>query len=192
MARFISVAAISVLAALPQAFAGNLIIDNSCDFSIYCAGAKNDGTFTEVIRVAAGEALQSLKPANNDNIGAVLKCGMDDTLESVYQMEMAVRDGKTWLDLSALDGSPFVAYHRHAEIPGVSDFYLPRSISSWIFLLLVLAFTRRAEEHVTDIYSFFKTSCTLDCQAGETGCEWPTSVDCISDGDAILTLCGNN
>ncbi|KAI1190858.1 hypothetical protein F5B17DRAFT_427145 [Nemania serpens] len=152
MTRSISIATLSFLAALPQVFAGNLLVDNSCDFSIYCAGAKNDGTFTEVVHVAAGDILQSLKPANNDNVGAVLKCALDQSLETVYQMEMAVRDGKTWLDLSSLDGAPFVAYHRHAEIPG--------------------------------------TTCTLDCAAGETACEWPTSVDCISNGDAILTLCG--
>ncbi|KAI1118411.1 hypothetical protein F5Y14DRAFT_263783 [Nemania sp. NC0429] len=152
MSRLISIAAFAVLAALPQAFAGNLLVDNSCEFSIFCAGAKNDGTFTEVVEVGGGEVLQSLKPANNDNIGAVLKCGLDNTLQNVYQMEMAVRDGKTWLDLSSLDGSPFVAYRRRAEIPG--------------------------------------TTCALDCQAGQTNCEWPTSVDCISDGDAILTLCG--
>lgn len=129
MTRSISIATLSFLAALPQVFAGNLLVDNSCDFSIYCAGAKNDGTFTEVVHVAAGDILQSLKPANNDNVGAVLKCALDQSLETVYQMEMAVRDGKTWLDLSSLDGAPFVAYHRHAEIPGVSALFFSPSLA---------------------------------------------------------------
>ncbi|KAJ8120756.1 hypothetical protein ONZ43_g2621 [Nemania bipapillata] len=114
---FLSIAGLAVL---PQALAGNLIAFNGCPFQIYCASAKNDRSFTETVPVAPGETYWSPKPAYNDNIGSVVKCALSPTLRPVYQLELAVQDGRSWLDLSHVDGSPFLGYHRHAEIAGTS------------------------------------------------------------------------
>ncbi|KAI1263666.1 hypothetical protein F5Y18DRAFT_428946 [Xylariaceae sp. FL1019] len=115
----VSFLALSLVIA-PQALAGDLRVQNHCSFAIWCAGAKNDGTAEASHQIGSGGSYTSSKPANNDNIGAVLKCGTDSRLAHPYQMEMAVQNGVSYLDLSAIDGDPFLSYHRHAEIPGTS------------------------------------------------------------------------
>ncbi|KAI1149990.1 hypothetical protein F4825DRAFT_468575 [Nemania diffusa] len=151
MQGHLSVIAVSLLAAFPQAFAGNLIAFNGCPFQIYCAAAKNDGSFSETVPVEPGKIYWSPKPAFNDNVGSVVKCGLTAALSPVYQLELAVQYGRSWLDLSHEDGNPFLAYHRRAEIAG--------------------------------------SSCVLDCKAGEESCEYPVQVDCMNEGDAVMTLC---
>ncbi|KAI0017539.1 hypothetical protein F4780DRAFT_796145 [Xylariomycetidae sp. FL0641] len=54
--------------------------------------------------------------ANNDDVGAVLKCGTSPALSSPYQMELAISNGVAYLDLSAIDGDPFLARRRHAQL----------------------------------------------------------------------------
>ncbi|KAI0097270.1 hypothetical protein GGR51DRAFT_566714 [Nemania sp. FL0031] len=151
MPNYLSLIGLSLLAAFPQAYAGNLLVYNACPFQIWCASAKNDASFSETIPVAAGGTYLSPKPAMNDNIGAVVKCALNPSLHPVYQLELAVKDGRSWLDLSHEDGSPFLGHHRHAQIDG--------------------------------------SECTIDCQPGESNCDYPTSVDCFSQGDAVMTLC---
>ncbi|KAI0408460.1 hypothetical protein F4802DRAFT_594394 [Xylaria palmicola] len=140
-----------LLGALPGTYAGNLIAQNNCNFPIWCGAAKNDGTFSPSVQVPAGGQYLSPKPAYNDNVGAVAKCGMTPGLLEPYQLELAVKDGRSWLDLSSITAAPFKPFHRHAEIAG--------------------------------------TECVLDCQPWQGECEYPTSVDCQSMGDAIMTLC---
>ncbi|GAP88420.1 hypothetical protein SAMD00023353_2900980 [Rosellinia necatrix] len=105
-----------LFALLPQALAGNLIVHNKCHFNIWCAGAKNDRTATPAYKVRAGHKFTSPSPAHDDNVGAVLKCSLASDLSSPYQLEVAVLEGRSFIDLSALDGHPFLAYHRHAEV----------------------------------------------------------------------------
>ncbi|KAI1437065.1 hypothetical protein GGR50DRAFT_692562 [Xylaria sp. CBS 124048] len=114
--------AVSILSVLPRALAGNIVIHNQCTFAMWCGAAKNDGTFTPSLQVVPGQSYLSPKPAGNrENIGVVVKCGMDAHLLQPWQVEMNVAtDGVTYLDLSSIDGSPFLAYHRHAEIPGTT------------------------------------------------------------------------
>ncbi|KAI1132844.1 hypothetical protein F5Y10DRAFT_260743 [Nemania abortiva] len=120
MLNLLSLAGLSLLAALPQAYAGNLVAHNNCPFSIYCASAKNDATFSPTVEVVSGATYLSPQPAFNDNVGVVVKCALDPSLYPVYQMELAVQYGISWLDISHEDGDPFLQYHRHAEIRGVS------------------------------------------------------------------------
>ncbi|GAW13944.1 hypothetical protein ANO14919_033360 [Xylariales sp. No.14919] len=123
MARILGFAALSLLAALPPALGGSLRVYNSCNFKFWCSSAKNDGTSTATTEVLPGQWYTAEKQADNDNIGAVLKCALNSYNGEPYQVELAVQNGKSWLDLSAVDGHPFLAYHRHAEIPGVSGFF---------------------------------------------------------------------
>ncbi|KAI2636620.1 hypothetical protein GGS21DRAFT_489375 [Xylaria nigripes] len=110
-----------LLSLLPRALAGNMIAHNQCAFDVWCSAAKNDGTFSPSVPVSPGQSYLSPKPANTDNIGVVVKCGMDARLLQPWQVEMNVDlSGTTWLDLSAIDGSPFAAYHRRVEIPGTA------------------------------------------------------------------------
>ncbi|KAI1865018.1 uncharacterized protein JN550_008564 [Neoarthrinium moseri] len=100
---------------------GYLNVQNSCSFAIFCQGAKGDGTDTgAATSVGAGSSWTSPLAANDDNIGATLKCSLSSTLSSPYQLEMAVAAGRSWLDLSRVDGAPFEAFHRSAEWPGTS------------------------------------------------------------------------
>ncbi|KAI1175883.1 hypothetical protein F4777DRAFT_578493 [Nemania sp. FL0916] len=147
-----SISAVLLLAAaVPQALAGQMFAYNGCDFEIWCAGAKNDNTFSETVRVRPGEKYLSPKPALNDNIGTVVKCSLNPSLYPVYQLEVAVSERRSWMDLSSIDGTPFQQYHRHAEIDG--------------------------------------TACIIDCPPGTSECEWPFGVDCLSEGDVIMSLC---
>ncbi|KAI1464935.1 uncharacterized protein F4812DRAFT_441020 [Daldinia caldariorum] len=98
--------------------AGNLLVQNNCKFDIWCSAAKNDGSSRDSVRVPAGNHYTSPLPANNDNIGSVLKCTDTSGSKKVFQEELAVQNGRSWFDLSAIDGDPFINYHRHAEISG--------------------------------------------------------------------------
>ncbi|KAI0434176.1 hypothetical protein F5Y09DRAFT_357521 [Xylaria sp. FL1042] len=118
MPKFLQLAVISCLCLSQQAFAGWLFAKNECSFEVWCAGAKNDGTFTEIRKVLPGQLYRSDLPAQNNNIGTVVKCAMNDAIHQPYQLEVNVENGLTWLDLSSIDGNPFLGYHRHAEVNG--------------------------------------------------------------------------
>lgn len=51
--------------------------------------------------------------SSQNNHGSVIKCSPDesDPDDNQYQMEMNV-NGKTWLDLSIVNGEPFTDYER--------------------------------------------------------------------------------
>ncbi|KAI1353793.1 hypothetical protein F5Y01DRAFT_322593 [Xylaria sp. FL0043] len=118
MPTFLRLAVLSCLCLSQQALAGWLLAKNDCGFNIWCAGAKNDGTFTQISEVLPGQLYRSDLRANNDNIGAVVKCALNNDIQQPYQLEVAVEHGNTWLDLSAIDGDPFLQYHRRAEVKG--------------------------------------------------------------------------
>ncbi|KAI0381470.1 hypothetical protein F5Y04DRAFT_280999 [Hypomontagnella monticulosa] len=117
MSKFLKLAAVA-LATIPTALAGNLVVHNGCGFDIWCSGAKNDGNFSPLVVVGGnGGVFFSPLIAENDNIGSVLKCSTSNGGQ-VFQLELTVQDGRSWMDLSALDGDPFFSFHRHAEISG--------------------------------------------------------------------------
>ncbi|KAF2972893.1 hypothetical protein GQX73_g738 [Xylaria multiplex] len=119
MPRVLKIAALS-LAALPQVLGGYLQAYNSCKFTIWCSGAKNGGFFTSVSEVAPGTWYRSDLEATGD-VGAVLKCALNPNNREPFQIELNVDNkGMSWLDISAIDGDPFLKYHRRAEIPGVT------------------------------------------------------------------------
>ncbi|KAI1385793.1 uncharacterized protein F4822DRAFT_432651 [Hypoxylon trugodes] len=109
-------ASLVLLAALPAAIASSLNVQNNCDFGIQCSAAKNDGSSSPPVEVNGnGGTYSSPLLANDDNVGTVLKCGISGP---VFQMELDLQNGRSWLDLSALDGDPFLPYHRHVELAG--------------------------------------------------------------------------
>ncbi|KAI0009969.1 hypothetical protein F4779DRAFT_639801 [Xylariaceae sp. FL0662B] len=111
--------AVALLAVLPTALGSNLFVHNNCGFAIWCGAAKNKGGLGPTVQVGgSGGVYQSPLPAENDNIGSVLKCATNQALAQPFQMELNVQYGRSWLDLSAVDGDPFLAYHRHAETAG--------------------------------------------------------------------------
>lgn len=122
MLRLRDFATLSLLSLVPQALATFLKVQNNCAFEIYCAGAKNDGRFTNVQNVLPGALYKSELAGDNDNIGTVAKCALNPHIQHPFQMEVAVRNGNTFLDLSAVDGDPFLPYDRYAEVDGVSDY----------------------------------------------------------------------
>ncbi|KAI1334095.1 hypothetical protein F5Y15DRAFT_421246 [Xylariaceae sp. FL0016] len=163
MAKFIRTATLTILPALPAALGGALHAINSCREAIYCAGARNDGSATGVTTIAAGATYTSTLAANNDNIGAVLKCATQaDASGTVnpYQLELTVQSGVSYMDLPHENGDPFLDSPRWAEIPGTA-------------CRLACA------------------ACRLACAASDTSCEWPTLTTCISQGDAYLHLCSS-
>ncbi|KAI0553074.1 hypothetical protein F4679DRAFT_580744 [Xylaria curta] len=121
MSQYMSIALNFLLIALPGALAGNLIVHNQCIFEIWCGSAANDGTFTPAIHVDAGGFYTSPRPAIPGARGVVVKCGLDSNIQQPYQLEVAQdADTRLWIDLSDLNGHPFQAYHRHAEVPGTN------------------------------------------------------------------------
>ncbi|KAI4861205.1 hypothetical protein F4820DRAFT_452155 [Hypoxylon rubiginosum] len=105
---------------LPTAvLGGNLYALNNCDFDVWCWGAKNDGTTSpEVLTGARGGIYESPLPAQDDDVGSVVKCSMHADYSQPFQMELAVQDGRSWFDLSAIDGDPFLPFTRHADVAG--------------------------------------------------------------------------
>ncbi|KAH8160081.1 hypothetical protein CIB48_g8164 [Xylaria polymorpha] len=178
MFQSIFIALIAVIITLPQILAGNLVVNNRCEFEIWCGSAANDGTFTPAAKVYMGQVYVSPQPAVPGEKGVVVKCGRRSDLREPYQLEVAQdADTRTWFDLSNLDGRPFERYKRHAEIVGVSDFF---STS---------AEDRSEIEYDGLTFDYSKTNCVLDCAAGEIGCEWPHELNCYSTKDVVLTLC---
>ncbi|KAI1768475.1 hypothetical protein GGR53DRAFT_462442 [Hypoxylon sp. FL1150] len=105
--------------ALPSVLGGNLHAINHCSFDMWCWGAKNDGSTSPEVRVAAhGGVYASPLPAKNDNVGSVVKCSMHSDFSQPFQMELAVQNGRSWFDLSAIDGDPFLKYERHGDVSG--------------------------------------------------------------------------
>ncbi|KAI8964170.1 hypothetical protein F5Y11DRAFT_112223 [Daldinia sp. FL1419] len=117
MFNALKLASLALLAA-PAVMASNLIVQNNCNFNLFCFAAKNDGTSSKSVKVSAGNHYQSPLPANDDNIGSVLKCTNTQGSRKVLQAELAVQNGHSWFDISALDGDPFLSHHRHAELAG--------------------------------------------------------------------------
>ncbi|KAH9906055.1 hypothetical protein F4778DRAFT_728633 [Xylariomycetidae sp. FL2044] len=117
MFSFTKLAAL-LLVAVPGTLAGNLIVRNNLGFTIWCGAADNQGASSPVVAVPSGAGYTSPLPAMEG--GAVLKCADNPGYRPVYQFEVATTNGRTWMDLSSLDGSPFLGYHRHAEVPGTS------------------------------------------------------------------------
>lgn len=119
MVNMLSNIGVLVLAAVPSALGSTLNVQNNCPFQIFCGAAKNDGTFSPSVPVpGGGHRWTSPLPANDDNIGSVLKCANNAGLAKPFQMELALQNGHSWFDLSALDGDPFIGVSRHAEIAG--------------------------------------------------------------------------
>ncbi|KAI6083469.1 hypothetical protein F4821DRAFT_262853 [Hypoxylon rubiginosum] len=105
--------------ALPTVFAGDLYAINHCSFDVWCWGAKNDGTDSPVeLTTANGGIYKSPLRANNDNMGSVVKCSMNSDRSQPFQMELAVQNGRSWFDLSAIDGDPFLPFTRHGDVSG--------------------------------------------------------------------------
>ncbi|KAF3067230.1 hypothetical protein GL218_08569 [Daldinia childiae] len=102
----------------PAVIASDLIVQNNCNFHVWCSAAKNDGSSSASVKVHAGRHYTSPLPAYNDNVGSVLKCTDVSGSLSVFQAELAVQNGRSWFDLSAIDGDPFLPHHRHAELAG--------------------------------------------------------------------------
>ncbi|KAI1737455.1 hypothetical protein F4680DRAFT_450999 [Xylaria scruposa] len=124
MSQYISITLLSLLITLPVALAGNLIVHNQCTFEMWCGSAANDGTFTPAVHVDAGSLYTSPQPPIPGARGVVVKCGLNSNIQEPYQLEVAQdADTRLWIDLSDLNGHPFQAYHRHAEIPGVSSIF---------------------------------------------------------------------
>ncbi|KAI1369840.1 hypothetical protein F5Y08DRAFT_347414 [Xylaria arbuscula] len=101
-----------------QALALYLKVQNNCPFEVYCSGAKNDRTFTDISTVPAGARYQSQLTGANNNIGTVVKCALNSYIQHPFQMEVTVSNGATFLDLSAVDGDPFLSFDRYAEVDG--------------------------------------------------------------------------
>ncbi|KAI1329433.1 hypothetical protein F5Y16DRAFT_397355 [Xylariaceae sp. FL0255] len=121
MPKFLQIATIALLGAIPSALGGNMIAINHCTFPIYCRGDINGATTEAPITlVSPGSTYVSPNPAANDNIGVVVKCDTNSAVTNPYQLEVTVDDGVTYMDLSALDGDPFLAYNRAASIPGTT------------------------------------------------------------------------
>ncbi|KAI1770210.1 hypothetical protein F4818DRAFT_446506 [Hypoxylon cercidicola] len=119
MVNMLKLATVVLSAALPTVLGGNLIAVNNCPFEVWCYAAKNDGTSAPSVQVGGnGGMYQSPLPALDDNVGSVLKCSMNPDLGQPFQMELAVQDGRSWFDLSAIDGDPFLQYQRHADVAG--------------------------------------------------------------------------
>ncbi|KAI1087981.1 hypothetical protein F5B19DRAFT_496831 [Rostrohypoxylon terebratum] len=107
-----------IIIALPSALGSTLNVQNNCQFQIFCGAAKNDGTSSPGVPVPGRGHWTSPLPANNDNIGNVLKCANNAGLQQPFQMELTLQNGHSWFDLSALNGDPFISVSRHAEIAG--------------------------------------------------------------------------
>ncbi|KAI1097978.1 hypothetical protein F4804DRAFT_142396 [Jackrogersella minutella] len=119
MFNIVKFGALALMAGVPAVLGSNLNVVNHCSFNIFCGGAKNDGSSSPVVIVKGnGGTYQSPLPANNDNVGSVLKCAKNPDLSQPFQMELALQYGRSWFDLSALNGDPFIEFHRHAEIAG--------------------------------------------------------------------------
>ncbi|KAI1758122.1 hypothetical protein F4782DRAFT_524821 [Xylaria castorea] len=119
MFQYAFITLLSLLITLPGTLAGNLIVHNQCDFAMWCGSAANDGTFTPAVQVYSGGFYTSPQPAVPGAKGVVIKCAHESNIQQPYQLEVAQdADTRTWLDLSNLNGNPFQAYHRHAEIAG--------------------------------------------------------------------------
>ncbi|KAI1657048.1 hypothetical protein F4813DRAFT_396576 [Daldinia decipiens] len=110
--------AVLALLAAPAVMASDIIVQNNCKFDVWCDAAKNDGSSSPSVKVHAGRHYKSPLPANNDNVGSVLKCTNVAGSRKVFQAELAVQHGRSWFDLSAIDGDPFLSHHRHAELAG--------------------------------------------------------------------------
>ncbi|KAI0483604.1 hypothetical protein F4859DRAFT_528958 [Xylaria cf. heliscus] len=111
-----------LFASLPAILAGNLIVHNQCQFTMWCGSAANDGSFTPAVQVYAGGYYTSPQPAVPGEKGVVVKCGLESNILEPYQLEVAQdADTRTWLDLSDLNGRPFQAYRRYAEIAGTAQ-----------------------------------------------------------------------
>lgn len=110
---------LALAAACPTVLGSNLYAKNNCNFDIWCWAAKNDGTGSGTVQVGRnGGVYMSPLPADDDNVGSVLKCSEDPGLSKPFQMELAVQYGRSWFDLSAIDGDPFLDFTRHAEVAG--------------------------------------------------------------------------
>ncbi|KAI1210254.1 uncharacterized protein F4807DRAFT_460083 [Annulohypoxylon truncatum] len=119
MFNMLNLSALIFAAVLPSTLGSTLNVLNNCGFEIYCGAAKNDGSSSPAVRVnGGGSTWQSPLAADDDNIGSVLKCANNLGLIQPFQMELALQNGHSWFDLSALDGDPFIGVSRHAEIAG--------------------------------------------------------------------------
>ncbi|CAJ2503524.1 Uu.00g109180.m01.CDS01 [Anthostomella pinea] len=113
-----------LLAMAPSALGGFLHAQNNCGFSIWCAGVLSPsapgqpGQSSPIVQVNANSAYASPLAAENNNVGAVTKCSRNSNLSPVYQLEVTIDQGRSWVDLSAIDGSPFIDVYRRAKIPG--------------------------------------------------------------------------
>ncbi|KAI0886800.1 uncharacterized protein GGS22DRAFT_186873 [Annulohypoxylon maeteangense] len=115
----IKLSVLALAAVLPSTLGSSLNVINNCGFEIYCGAAKNNGDSSPAVKVGGGGSTwKSPLLANDDNIGSVLKCSDNPDLSKPFQMELALQNGHSWFDLSALDGDPFVDVARHAEIAG--------------------------------------------------------------------------
>jgi hypothetical protein len=117
---------LAILSLTSLALAGDLILQNNCDFSVLAEGAKNSDpiSYGAWETVESGYNWTSPYSAANDGVGVVLKVTISDT-STPYQLEAAISGGTNWYDLSALDGNPFSEYVRTAVVAGTSCMYPP-------------------------------------------------------------------
>lgn len=136
MFNVLKLASLALLAA-PTVLASDIIVQNNCKFNVWCSAAKNDGASSALVKVKAGRHYKSPLPAYNDNVGSVLKCTDVSGSRKVFQVELAVQNGRSWFDLSAIDGDPFLSHHRHAELAGQCVIDCPAGSTSCYYPLQV-------------------------------------------------------
>ncbi|ROW10955.1 hypothetical protein VMCG_00856 [Cytospora schulzeri] len=168
--RYITATAFVVLAILTGALGSFMHVQNDCDFPIYCIGSRSNdgiGDATETIEVPAGDSWRSPLEVLDNDYGSALKCSPEEDTPDDNQYQMEVNsNGKTWLDLSIVNGDPFTDYER------------------------AVYFSKRGLDCPSLECSPGDNSCEWCPEVGETICDPPNFITCHdTDADAWLYLC---
>ncbi|CAN8102543.1 unnamed protein product [Discula destructiva] len=117
-----SLMALATVAFVNQSQAGHLLVDNQSDIPIYCYSSRSGDYPTKPSappydKVAPGDNYYGAYAGKDDNVGVAVHCSDEPYVpgNNEYLLQLTVKDGVSYSDISPVNGDPFLRYQRALE-----------------------------------------------------------------------------
>ena len=107
--NMISRAAVLLAASASVASAGNVVIQNQCNFPAYLWSVSNVAGPMQTLPANGGEYTETYRN-NPDGGGISMKLATDSAASNITQFEYTLETSTLWYDLSNINGYPFMAW----------------------------------------------------------------------------------
>ena len=109
VSNMISRAAVLLAASASIASAGNVIVQNQCNFDAYLWSVSNVAGPMQTLAANGGDYTETYR-SNPDGGGISMKLATNEAASNITQFEYTLETPTLWYDLSNINGYPFMAW----------------------------------------------------------------------------------